>query len=58
MAESYATLSLLLEVRGKRILDVGCGLGVYAEWLADRGMLTRRIRGKLSVPWSRSRSAA
>jgi SAM-dependent methyltransferase len=35
--ERPATLSLLPEVRGKRVLDAGCGPGVYAEWLADRG---------------------
>lgn len=32
-----ATLSLLPDVQGKRVLDAGCGPGVYAEWLADRG---------------------
>lgn len=35
--ERPATLSLLPEVRGKRVLDAGCGPGVYAEWLADKG---------------------
>ncbi len=35
--ERPATLSLLPEVKGKRVLDAGCGPGVYAEWLADRG---------------------
>ena len=35
--ERPATLSLLPEVRGKRVLDAGCGPGVYTEWLADRG---------------------
>jgi SAM-dependent methyltransferase len=35
--ERPATLSLLPEVRGKRVLDAGCGPGVYAEWLADHG---------------------
>jgi SAM-dependent methyltransferase len=35
--ERPATLSLLPEVRGKRVLDAGCGPGVYSEWLADRG---------------------
>jgi SAM-dependent methyltransferase len=32
-----AVLSLLPPVAGKRVLDAGCGPGVYAEWLADRG---------------------
>lgn len=35
--ERPATLSLLPEVAGKRVLDVGCGPGAYAEWLLDRG---------------------
>lgn len=32
-----ATTSLLPDVRGKRVLDAGCGPGVYAELLVDRG---------------------
>jgi SAM-dependent methyltransferase len=32
-----ATLSLLPEVAGRRVLDAGCGPGVYAEWLVERG---------------------
>jgi SAM-dependent methyltransferase len=35
--ERPATLSLLPDVAGKRVLDAGCGPGVYAEWLADHG---------------------
>jgi SAM-dependent methyltransferase len=35
--ERPATLSLLPEVEGKRVLDAGCGPGVYAEWLVDHG---------------------
>ena len=35
--ERPATLSLLPDVRGKRVLDAGCGPGVYAEWLVDQG---------------------
>ncbi len=35
--ERPATLSLLPDVSGRRVLDAGCGPGVYAEWLADRG---------------------
>lgn len=34
--ERPATLSLLPDVQGKRVLDAGCGPGVYAEWLVDR----------------------
>src|SRR6185295_9048869 len=33
--ERPATLSLLGDVRGKRVLDAGCGPGIYAEWLLD-----------------------
>jgi SAM-dependent methyltransferase len=32
-----ATLSLLPDVSGLRVLDAGCGPGIYAEWLLDRG---------------------
>ncbi|MFU8773060.1 MAG: class I SAM-dependent methyltransferase [Anaerolineales bacterium] len=35
--ERPATLSLLPDVRGKRILDAGCGPGVYAQILTERG---------------------
>lgn len=35
--ERPATLSLLPDVTGKRVLDVGCGPGVYAEWLVEHG---------------------
>lgn len=35
--ERPATLSLLPEVKGKRVLDAGCGPGVYAEWLIEQG---------------------
>jgi SAM-dependent methyltransferase len=35
--ERPATLSLLGDVRGRRVLDAGCGPGIYAEILADRG---------------------
>jgi ubiquinone/menaquinone biosynthesis C-methylase UbiE len=31
--ERPATLSLMPEVKGKRVLDAGCGTGVYSEWL-------------------------
>jgi SAM-dependent methyltransferase len=35
--ERPATLSLLPEVRGKRVLDAGCGPGVYSALLIERG---------------------
>src|SRR5688572_10874590 len=35
--ERPATLALLPDVEGKRILDAGCGPGVYSEWLLSRG---------------------
>jgi len=35
--ERPATLSLLPDDTGMRVLDAGCGPGVYSEWLADRG---------------------
>ena len=35
--ERPATLSLLPDVRGRRVLDAGCGPGIYAEILIDRG---------------------
>ncbi|WP_436911663.1 class I SAM-dependent DNA methyltransferase [Halosimplex marinum] len=35
--ERPATLSLLPDLEGKRVLDVGCGPGKYAEELSDRG---------------------
>jgi ubiquinone/menaquinone biosynthesis C-methylase UbiE len=35
--EKPATLSLLPDVAGKRVLDAGCGPGVYTQWLVERG---------------------
>ena len=35
--ERPATLSLLPDVDGKRVLDAGCGPGAYSEWLVDHG---------------------
>src|SRR5919199_1229271 len=35
--ERPATLSLLPEVRGKKVLDAACGPGVYSEWLLSHG---------------------
>lgn len=36
--ERPATLSLLPNVAGKRVLDAGCGPGEYAQWLVDHGV--------------------
>ena len=35
--ERPAMLSLLPDVAGLRVLDAGCGPGVYAQWLTERG---------------------
>lgn len=35
--ERPATLSLLPDVKGLRVLDAGCGPGEYAAWLVERG---------------------
>ena len=35
--ERPATLSLLPDVKDSRVLDAGCGPGVYSEWLLRRG---------------------
>ena len=35
--ERPGTLSLLPNVEGKRVLDAGCGPGVYSEWLIKHG---------------------
>jgi len=35
--EFPATTDLIPDVDGKRILDAGCGSGVYTEWLLERG---------------------
>jgi len=35
--ERPATLSLLPSVKGKRVLDAGCGPGFYSEWLVLKG---------------------
>lgn len=32
-----ATLSLLPDVQGMQVLDLGCGPGVYTEWLIEHG---------------------
>jgi ubiquinone/menaquinone biosynthesis C-methylase UbiE len=35
--ERPAMLSLLPDVAGLHVLDAGCGPGIYAEWLVQRG---------------------
>jgi SAM-dependent methyltransferase len=35
--ERPATLSLMPEVKWLRVLDAGCGPGIYSEWLAEHG---------------------
>ncbi|NHN47684.1 methyltransferase domain-containing protein [Halostella sp. JP-L12] len=35
--EFPATTELVPDVEGKRVLDAGCGLGRYAEWLIEKG---------------------
>lgn len=35
--EFPGTTELVPDVEGKRILDAGCGSGVYTEWLLERG---------------------
>ena len=35
--ERPATLSLLPEVKNRRVLDAGCGPGIYSEWLIEHG---------------------
>jgi len=39
--ERPATIALLGEVRGRRVLDAGCGPGVLTAWLVDHGAAVR-----------------
>ncbi len=41
--ERPATLSLLPDVKGKKILDAGCGPGNYADWLANKGAIVTAV---------------
>jgi SAM-dependent methyltransferase len=43
--ERPATLSLLPDVRDKRVLDAGCGPGVYAERLVEHGAEVLAVDG-------------
>lgn len=45
--ERPATLSLLPDVVGKRVLDAGCGPGIYTEWLV-RSAISYRIVYRVS----------
>lgn len=35
--EFPATTALIPDIEGKRVLDAGCGTGVYTEWLLEEG---------------------
>ena len=41
--EMPATLSLLRKIKGKKILDLGCGTGIYAKILKRRGAVVSGI---------------
>jgi SAM-dependent methyltransferase len=41
--ERPATLSLLPDVKGKNVLDAGCGPGNLAEWLLDQGATVKGV---------------
>lgn len=41
MLEMPATLELLENVKGKKILDFGCGSGIYAKLLAKKGAIVK-----------------
>lgn len=41
--ERPATLSLLPDVNGKKVLDAGCGPGKYTEWLINHGAVVTSI---------------
>lgn len=41
--ERPATISLLPDSKGKKVLDAGCGSGIYSEWLIDKGAIVTAI---------------
>lgn len=41
--ERPATLSLMPDVKGKKVLDAGCGPGKYSEWLVSRGAIVTAV---------------
>lgn len=45
--ERPATLSLLPDVKGLRILDAGCGPGIYSAWLISHGAIVTAIDATL-----------
>jgi SAM-dependent methyltransferase len=47
--ERPATLSLLPDVRGSRVLDAGCGPGFYSQWLAARGAEVVAVDGSAKM---------
>lgn len=53
--ERPSTLSLLPDVRGKRVLDAGCGPGSYSEWLVALG-IPRSLIGSLHASTRRRRA--
>lgn len=41
--ERPATLSLIPDVKNKKVLDAGCGPGIYSEWLLNNGAIVTAI---------------
>lgn len=53
-----ATMDILGDVRGKSILDVGCGSGIYSVYLARRGAMVTGLDFSSSMLSLASRNAA